>query len=170
MKLALKPFGTIDPEVLSYLGRELPFFEAVRIADVGDIPERAKERKHGQFRASSFFEACDSEDEDRVLAVTDVDLYEESLSFVFGYAEKPGRIAVISTARLKEDGQERFLERALKEAVHELGHTFGLDHDDGRPECVMHFSHTLEDTDRKSREFCPTCWETVTAHVSPLRT
>jgi len=46
--------------------------------------------------------------------------------------------------------------RAVKEAVHELGHTFGLDHCSD-PRCVMHFSNMLADTDRKGREFCPSC-------------
>ncbi len=169
MRLTLKPFGTVDPSVMDYLGREVPLFESVQVAKLGRIPPEAHDKKHGQFRASAFFEACDSEDADRVLAVTDVDLFEESLSFVFGYAEKPGRVAIISTARLKADGRTRFLERALKEAVHELGHTFGLDHDDQRPGCVMHFSRTLDDTDRKSRAFCPVCLRDITSRVTPRR-
>jgi archaemetzincin len=46
--------------------------------------------------------------------------------------------------------------RALKEAVHELGHTLGLVH---CPEagCVMHFSNTLADTDCKSHRLCAMC-------------
>ncbi|MHB1160836.1 MAG: hypothetical protein ACYC3V_10980 [Chloroflexota bacterium] len=46
------------------------------------------------------------------------------------------------------------LRRAIKEAIHELGHTYGLEHC-GDPLCVMHFSNTLMETDRKSDRFCP---------------
>jgi archaemetzincin len=40
--------------------------------------------------------------------------------------------------------------------VHELGHVFGLEHCPD-PECVMHFSNSLLDTDRKSTSFCSQC-------------
>jgi len=49
-----------------------------------------------------------------------------------------------------------FRERILKEAVHELGHTFGLSHCSS-PSCVMFFSNSLPGTDRKKSDFCPEC-------------
>ena len=53
-----------------------------------------------------------------------------------------------------------FRERALKEAVHELGHTYGLGHCPDST-CVMHFSNSLPDTDLKGWKFCPDCQEKV---------
>ncbi|MGH7273362.1 MAG: hypothetical protein ACREIQ_02735, partial [Nitrospiria bacterium] len=49
-----------------------------------------------------------------------------------------------------------FYQRALKETVHGLGHTYGLRHCPD-PACVMHFSNSLEDTDQKAWSFCPKC-------------
>lgn len=99
---------------------------------------------------------------DRVLGVADADLYAGDLNFVFGQAELPGRVAVMSLTRLRPEfrggqpDEELLLQRAAKEAVHELGHTLGLRHCPN-PNCVMHFSNRLADTDRKSVEPCPRC-------------
>jgi archaemetzincin len=52
------------------------------------------------------------------------------------------------------------LERAIKEAIHELGHTFGLKHcPDWR--CVMASTHAAERLDVKSADFCAACAEVV---------
>ncbi len=48
------------------------------------------------------------------------------------------------------------LERTLKEAIHEIGHTYGIGHCRD-PRCVMHFSNSLADTDIKGPDFCHRC-------------
>ena len=102
----------------------------------------------------------------RVLGVTACDLYVPVLTFVFGEAQLDGNCAVVSTARLKEEfsglprREELFLERLIKEAAHELGHTFGLRHCmDWR--CVMASSHAVERLDVKGAEFCRACRKPV---------
>ena len=156
MKLTLKPVGAVDTDVIEYLGAELKAFGDVDVAPQGAVPDGAFDKTRDQYRASAFLAACREEPGDRVLAVTTVDMYEHGHNFVFGLADIRGRHAVISLARLDGDGQERLHRRALTEAVHELGHTFGLEHDRS-PACVMHFSSSLEDTDRKGSRFCPKC-------------
>ncbi len=97
-----------------------------------------------------------------VLGVTEVDPYASGLNFVFGEAQMPGRVAIVSLFRLKPEfygkssNSQLFNERALKEAVHEIGHTLGLVHC-RRPTCVMYFSNSILDTDRKTAEFCEKC-------------
>ena len=84
------------------------------------------------------------------------------LNFVFGEADTLNGVALISLRRLREgfyglpEDEGLLVERAIKEAVHELGHTYGLPHC-GDPSCVMRFSNSLKDTDRKGRAFCPAC-------------
>jgi archaemetzincin len=104
----------------------------------------------------------------RVLAVTDVDLFMPVLTFVFGEAQLGGRAAVVSTARLAAEGGHRrdvLRARLATEAVHELGHTFGLVHCE-RPACAMHRSAGLRDVDRKRAELCPDCRRRLQAIVS----
>ncbi len=100
----------------------------------------------------------------RVLGIVLVDLYVQGLNFVFGLAECPGKAALISLYRLRPEfyGEPRdkriLFERMMKEAVHELGHTFALKHCPEKS-CVMHFSNSILDIDVKEKEFCPLCKE-----------
>lgn len=92
---------------------------------------------------------------ERLLGVADIDLYVPELNFVFGEGDRQRAVAVFSLARLRAGpvADELFARRAVTEAIHELGHTFGLAHCRD-PRCVMWFSNTLAESDRKGRGFC----------------
>jgi archaemetzincin len=98
----------------------------------------------------------------RMLGLTDIDCYVPGLNFIFGQADPQGRVAFITLPRLRQsfygrpEDQPLFRRRALTEAIHELGHTWGLIHCPN-PTCVMHFSNTLHDTDIKGSAFCKRC-------------
>lgn len=96
---------------------------------------------------------------DYILGVASFDLYVPGMNFVFGEARCPGRVAVISTHRLKTrdfDEPDLLGSRSVKEAVHEIGHMMGLRHCSERG-CVMYFSERLADTDGKGDSFCSEC-------------
>jgi archaemetzincin len=98
--------------------------------------------------------------------ICDFDAYSDELNFVFGEAHLGGRVAAIYLPRLREEfyvhkldknnNKNLFEQRVIKEAVHELGHTFGLRHCQ-ISKCVMHFSNSLQDTDFKDDKFCERC-------------
>lgn len=104
----------------------------------------------------------------RILGVIDEDIYSKPLNFVFGLAINPKIrisefpvVALISITRLRENFYRRaennvlFELRILKEAIHELGHTISLEHCDKY--CIMRFSNSLADTDKKPPKFCESC-------------
>jgi archaemetzincin len=109
-----------------------------------------------------------SDPDARVLGVTNCDLFVPVLTFVFGETQLEGNCALVSLARLEEEfyglpaREDLLRERLIKEAVHELGHTFGLKHcSDWR--CVMASSHAVERVDVKSVDFCRRCAKIVFA-------
>jgi archaemetzincin len=97
-----------------------------------------------------------------MLGLTAVDLYIPILTFVFGEAQMGGPCAVVSAHRLRQEfyglhpDPTVFLERLLKESVHEIGHTLDLTHcEDYR--CAMAPSHAVEWIDLKEGALCPSC-------------
>jgi archaemetzincin len=98
----------------------------------------------------------------KLLAVLSEDLFIPILTYVFGEAELGGCVAVVSYHRLLNEryglppDTALFHERLRKEALHELGHAYGLLHCSLR-ECVMHASSYVEDIDSKGGFFCLLC-------------
>ena len=98
----------------------------------------------------------------KILAICDFDAYSGTLNFVFGQAHLDGSISAIYLPRLRQEfyglkpDNSLFYQRISKEAVHELGHSFGLGHCKNK-KCVMHFSNSLSDTDIKTSNLCNVC-------------
>jgi len=130
------------------------------------LPSSCLNRSRGQYNSTLILQflrnSVKKGDDERILAVVSVDLYTGNLNFVFGEADPSTGIAVVSTHRLRPEfygespSPELFFSRLVKESVHELGHTFGLEHCND-PACVMHFSNSVFDTDLKGPDFCPRC-------------
>ena len=104
----------------------------------------------------------EGEEEIRLLGVTGYDLFVPVLTFVFGEAQLGGRCGLVSLHRLREEfygmppSRELLMDRVAKEAIHELGHTFGLRH---CPDwnCAMASAHAVERLDLKRAELCADC-------------
>jgi len=169
--ISLVPLGKIDQQLLEKLG--LHFEEIlpanVQISNPLPIPKGTYNSHRKQFNSTAILSYLLTQltDYDRFLAIADVDLFAYGLNFVFGEADVLHRIAIISLTRLRQEfyglheDQNLFFLRSLKEAVHELGHTYSLAHCTN-PKCVMHFSNSLSDTDLKSYKFCEMCKSKLT--------
>jgi archaemetzincin len=167
VKITLKPIGDIDKNILAHLKEKLEqtFGCPIDIIPKADNLERAYDSKRRQYLASELLARLKKSGVakgEKVLGIVDVDLYAPGLNFIFGQADITSGVALISLCRLRQEfyglpsDNTLFLDRIAKEAVHELGHTFGLGHCKN-VRCVMHFSNSLADTDLKQPVFCGKC-------------
>jgi len=165
VKITLKPLGNIADETMEELKDRVGgiFHCPVEIKTGFSDLAQAYNSERKQYLSSKLLASLKkSERDERVVGVADVDLYVPRLNFVFGEADIVSGTAIVSLCRLRQEyyglapDEALFLERATKEIVHELGHTFGLGHCPNN-KCVMHFSNSLADTDLKEAHFCNKC-------------
>jgi len=165
VKITLKSLGNTDDEIMEELkGRVGGIFHCPVEIEAGSSDlTQAYDPERKQYYCSKLLASLEkSERDERVVGIADVDLYVPKLNFVFGEADIGCGTAIVSLCRLRQEyyglalDEPLFLERATKEIVHELGHTFGLGHCPNN-KCVMHFSNSLADTDLKEARFCDKC-------------
>lgn len=135
------------------------------------IPTLAYDVNLGKYRVEGFFlKGLDIKTEierlhtmtiDKILMLTDVDLCDPPHMNGFGYADIIHLFAIVSLFRLQK-GANKFVlkERLVKESLHELGHTYGIDHC-SNPTCPMSKSTSVFEIDTKTKEFCPRCTATL---------
>lgn len=170
-RVYIVPAGTVDKEIIAKIKDRLPGSLHMKTKVIIDQPLKMPEAAYDPSRKQ--YDARKALDEaarniplatsmERGLVIIDADLYASELNFVFGLADAKKGVCIVALARLRNEfyglkpDERLFIERVIKEAVHELGHSYGLDHCP-RPKCVMFFSNSLQDTDRKRDAFCVDC-------------
>ena len=160
------PIGSLNRALIKNLAKVLDERFKIKffIKKPLEIPKDAFNPHRGQFNPTKIFNILKIYEGNKILGIIDQDLYAQGLNFIFGQAESPGRCALISVTRLKQEfyglpkDNSVFFKRIIKEAIHELGHTYELKHCSNK-NCVMYFSNSIIDTDKKSSFFCKICRE-----------
>ena len=128
--------------------------------------EGAFDRPRGQYLSAALIRQMETDyprpTEIKILGMIDIDLFAPVLTFVFGEAQLGGSCAILSTFRLRNEfygipsNMEVLQTRVIKEAVHEVGHLFGLIHC-RTFDCVMRSSTYVEEIDLKTENLCAEC-------------
>jgi len=147
-------FYTADAEEFKHnVAHKLKEVYGVPVIDRGVLGmyEGAYHIKHRQFDAHVLLDfLIRNMSSEHALWVVDGDIYYDHLTFVMGLAMYH-LAGVVSTFRLDS------AEMVAKECVHEGGHVLGLDHCKG--DCVMRFSSSIDDAERKPAALCLRCRE-----------
>lgn len=153
----------IIPTLISPLEKE--FQRSVSISDEIMDASFAHDISRQQYNSTiilASFQNIFNEGVFKALGVTSADLYVPVLTYVFGEAQLDGRFGVVSLWRLDNalyglsENKNLLVERLVKEAVHEMGHIYGLFHCRNY-ECVMHSSTAVDDIDVKDSVLCEQC-------------
>jgi archaemetzincin len=166
-RFLIVPVEKIETYIIKSISHALEkaFDGRVSVITPISIPKESFEPKRKQYYSTIILETLRNlkvKGIDRVLGITDVDLYVPGLNFIFGEADTGSGIALISLKRLRQEfyglrhDEKLFSERAIKESIHEIGHTYGLSHCHDET-CIMYFSKTLRETDIKGPGFCAVC-------------
>lgn len=172
----ITPVSTVGDLLLDNLAETLKKTLNINceITETMEMPDEAYDRERNQYHSTVIIKKLRTHrtsNSHKILGVTEHDIFVPEFNYVFGQADINGPGAVISLHRLrqrfygKDDDDEIFHRRTMKEAIHELGHAWGVMHCKNS-KCIMYFSSIIEDTDKKLPEFCEKCKKIFDNNVS----
>ncbi|MBU8911875.1 MAG: archaemetzincin family Zn-dependent metalloprotease [Desulfobacterales bacterium] len=163
--IIVSPIGDIPPWMSDTIAKDAGKFFGfnARVEKVLDDIFFAYDATRNQYHSTIILEKLAKNAPDgciKIIAVTKEDLFIPILTHVYGEAQLGGKACIISIARLvaglEVEIADKGCKRIVKEAIHELGHTFDLRHCEDEM-CIMHYCRRLDDVDRKSSQFCRYC-------------
>ena len=176
-QLAIQPLGTIPDSVASELCGDLSRALSIQVVQVprSALPSDAFYVPRKRYKALVILDwlaTQRSPDMFRLLGVTDADIstskppYPDWGIFGLSYLNQP--VAVVSTFRLKERGHGTLTlrTRLYRVALHEFGHTLGLDHCCS-PKCLMADAKGSIHSIDEDELLCPECSKVFRNYLRP---
>jgi archaemetzincin len=165
--IVLIPVGKLEDGLFEKLAPilEESFRRPTQIHGALPVPKYAYNPTRSQYHSAAILkrvETLRTIEWDAAIGVVDVDLFVPEVPFIFGEADRSTRSAIISLTRLRPEGgapeskRDLLLKRLVCEAIHQVGLIRGLAQCPNN-RCVMFYSATVQDTDKKGHAFCANC-------------
>ncbi len=166
-KIIVVPLGDLDFYQVNKLAANLSvaFSAGVDILQGMDLPDEAENQERNQYYSTvvlTKLELMRQNQTEKLLGVTEEDLYIPTLPYVYGESDSESGCAIVSFFRMRQEffglpeDERQVYQRVLKEAIHQVGHLFRLS-TCNNPRCVMYRSRSMLDTDSKNEKFCDIC-------------
>jgi archaemetzincin len=174
-KIVVVPLGEVDFTLVNRLATEIgPVFErSVDILKGMNMPEEALNVIRNQYYARvalSKLERAKANQREKVIAITEDDLYLPDQNSVVGYGDSLSGVAIVSLFQIRQEfsglpeDESKVYERLYKEAAHQLGFVFDLI--GCRNARCVHFSgENMMEIDSKANKFCDVCTRQLTGKV-----
>jgi len=136
-RITIIPLGSVDGPVIDFLSSRLPEVLGKKVeigSPIEDFGYAYNERRRQYLAEAILLKLAQMRDSirGRILGATGVGLYRQDGHGTFGHASREQKVAVLSIHHLRDEhyglprNREKLQERGLKEAIHQIGHTYGL--------------------------------------------
>lgn len=155
----IQPYAEIPDNLVNYVYKELcKIYPNVNLLNRIPLPQRAYYVPRNRYRADSLIDILKSNTKDGhvTIGLTCKDISSEKGSIkdygIMGLGFQPGKSCVVSPFRLSKNNLN---DQFFKVAIHELGHTQGLDHCPDKT-CIMTDANSKNTTENEIG-FCKKC-------------
>jgi predicted Zn-dependent protease len=161
LSIILVLIGYNNEVSVDHLSKDISRFYQEKIIIIKDsLPASAYNPVRKRYRADSIINYLHKRyPSKRVVALTSVDISATANNSrdwgVFGLASYEYKTSVLSTYRYYN---KNLYDRTLKVMIHELGHTYQLQHCKSKYGCIMKAAnHSVRTIDKEPRALCPDC-------------
>lgn len=180
LNVGLQPYDHFDKRMIDTISiaiKRTYGFNVVILTAKGIPPEAFVNTKSPRYRADKLIRILKREKPDTldyIIGLTDKDISftkkdqygnikkpESKYSDwgIFGLGYRPGPSCVISTFRLSDNNESKFIDRIKKVSLHELGHNLGLDHCTSQHCLMRDAAETIKTIDLVKIRLCDKCKE-----------